>query len=96
MVSSVPPQAISNQRYEPLTGFKWWFRPTSLRYLPERRRGQEGEEEEEEGWHAETSVAQEGTERLLDGAKQNNRNAVNAVRLQSDSPSCKWRSTTTR
>ncbi|KAL0109469.1 hypothetical protein PUN28_014496 [Cardiocondyla obscurior] len=55
MVSSVPPQAIGKQRYKPLTGFKWWFRPTSLRCLPERRRGRE-REEEEEGWHAETSA----------------------------------------
>lgn len=67
MVSSVLPQAIGNQRYKPLTSFKWWFRPTGLRCLPERRKGRE---EEEEGWHAETSMAQEGTERLLDGAKQ--------------------------
>jgi len=48
MVSSVPPQAIGNQRYKPLTGFKWWFRPTGLRCLPEWRKGREGEEEEGE------------------------------------------------
>jgi len=44
MVSSVPPQAIGNQRYKPLTSFKWWFRPTGLRYCPREEKGREEEE----------------------------------------------------
>lgn len=103
MVSSMPPRAIGNERYKPLTGFKWWFRPAGLLCLPRKKKRRMREagrkcerEKEDEGevWHAETNTTQVGNRPIASvrmERSKNNRNAVDAAWLQSDLPSRKWR-----